>query len=307
LREGYVVLARIQNARGDLDEAFRALDQAEQYADRTGHRTAGRRARAYETRLRVATGDLHRAASWAAVSSVDATIDGPAAARFEHEVEALTLVRVWIAQGRTEDALRLLGRLGPLAEAAGRVTSIVEMLALEALARAAHGDDDRARACLVQALTLAEPSGMVRLFADEGVAMARLLEALAAAQRSGGLADPAPSPWYLRRLLAAFAGEIAAPVATGALSPAVHPPALPEPLTPRELELLRLMATGASNQQLADRLVVALPTVKTHVNRIFRKLDAVTRIEAVTRARDLGLLGQSARTSPTLIASLGER
>ncbi len=166
--------------------------------------------------------------------------------------------------------------------------STVELLALEALTLDASGAHDRARACLVRALTLAEPSGFVRLFVDEGVAMARLLEALAAAQRHGDLDGPAPSPGYLRRLLAAFVGASVDPTAGGGASSGCSA-TLVEPLTVRELELLRLMATGASNQQIADRLVVSMPTVKTHVNRIFRKLDANHRVEAVARARDLGL------------------
>jgi LuxR family maltose regulon positive regulatory protein len=288
LREAYTVLGRIQSARGSPSEAFRAFEQAATHADRTGHSPAGRRARAYATRPRLIAGDVQAAIWWATTASVRTTLAEGQLPGFEHEVETLTLVRVWIAQGQTADALSLLGRLRPLAEAAGRQTSTVELLALEALALAAARAHARAQACLVRALTLAEPSGFVRLFIDEGVAMARLLEALAASQRRGELTGPAPSPGYLRRLLTAFvraepeSARDSAPIASS----------LPDPLTPRELELLRLMATGASNQQIADRLIVSMPTVKTHVNRVFRKLDASSRLEAVARGRDLGLLGQ---------------
>jgi len=292
LREAYVVLARVQSARGQLTEAFQAFEQAERAADHVSHRPSGRRARAHVARLHLTSGDLQAAAWWAAASGIEARLDGPEVLGFEHEVETLTLVRVWMSQGRSDDALRVLGRFRQLAERTGRVASTVEMLILEALARAARGEDDTARACLTDALALAEPSGYVRLFADEGMPLARLLEGLVADQRRGGLDGSSPSPWYLRRVLAAFAGDPGAPRAGGS-GAASSFPSLPEPLTSRELELLRLMATGASNQQIADRLVVGMPTVKTHVNRIFRKLDAASRIEAVTRARDLGLLDRA--------------
>jgi LuxR family maltose regulon positive regulatory protein len=218
--------------------------------------------------------------------------DDDALLGYECEAEALTLARVWLALGRHADALDLLGRLRPPAEAAGRVASVIEMLIVQALAWHARGDEAAALASLGQALARAEPCGFVRLFVDEGAPLAGLLEALAAGQRRGTIAGPAASPGYLRRLLVAFGGRAqetsTSPAAAAAAVGRTWP--LVEPLSAREREVLRLMATGAANQQIADRLVVAITTVKTHVNGIFRKLDATSRIEAVARARDIGVL-----------------
>jgi LuxR family maltose regulon positive regulatory protein len=209
-------------------------------------------------------------------------------------IEYATLARVRIAQGRVEpdsawlqEASALLGRMLAMTEAGGRTGQTIEVLALQALAAEAAGDRETALPDLGRALALAEPEGYVRTFVDEGEAMAGLLAALLAARRHGKSRAPRPSPEYLEHLLAAFGSRTSAP-------PQPAPPAgaqrLAEPLTKRELEVLRLMAAGASNDATARTLVVGASTVKTRVNRVFRKLGAGSRTEAVARARAVHLV-----------------
>jgi LuxR family maltose regulon positive regulatory protein len=167
--------------------------------------------------------------------------------------------------------------------------SIIEIRALQALARQAAGDQTGALAALTEALALAWGEGYVRVFADEGAPMARLLGRLSA-QRTGEAAPPAWVPsHYLDRLARAFeAGR--APTATRPARSTAAVAGLIEALSSRELEVLTLLAAGRSNQQIADELVVMLATVKKHVGHILGKLSAANRTQAVARARALGLL-----------------
>ena len=168
-----------------------------------------------------------------------------------------------------------------------RTGSAIELAALRALALAAGGNPAGALASLANALELAAPEGYIRVFADEGAPMAHLLGRLAAAQRSGQLALPsAVSPRYLDRLARTFQPAVTADAATAATR---HTAVPDQPLSSRELEVLRLLAVGKSNQQIADELVVTL-TVKKHVGHILGKLTAANRTQAVARARALGLL-----------------
>jgi LuxR family maltose regulon positive regulatory protein len=152
---------------------------------------------------------------------------------------------------------------------------------LQALAHQAQGEMETALHRLEEALALAEPGGFIRLFVDEGAPMAELL-GVAAAQ---GM-----MPEYVGRLLAAFPA-VALPLPDGRGSDGAPPPSpLVEPLSPRELEILQLIADGLSNQEICDKLFLALDTVKGHNRRIFEKLQVQRRTEAVAKARALGLL-----------------
>jgi LuxR family maltose regulon positive regulatory protein len=167
----------------------------------------------------------------------------------------------------------LLSRLLEAAEAGKRAGSLIHILPLLALAFQAQGDVDRALSALSRVLILAEPEGYVRTFVDEGEPMARLLrQAL-----SRGIA-----PDYVARLLAAFEQEVE-PAPPGMAS-------LVEPLTERELDVLRLVVAGLSNPEIADELVIAVSTVKTHINHIFGKLGVDSRTRAVAKAQELALL-----------------
>ena len=140
---------------------------------------------------------------------------------------------------------------------------------------------------LAGALTLACPQGYVRVFADEGPPMAALLGALVAAQRAEQAAARGVPLGCLARVLGAFGERPAAGAGRGA---AAVVPGLVEQLTARELEVLALLAAGAPNPRIAGQLVVSLDTVKKHVSHLLGKLGAANRTEAVTRARQLGLI-----------------
>ena len=169
--------------------------------------------------------------------------------------------------------------------------SLIAVLVLEALARAATGDDTHALAVLVDALRMARPQGYVRVFADEGPAMAYLLRRLIAAGAGGRPATVAALPiQYLGHLLRA-AEQRKTP--TPAPAPPANVPLLPvlgDALTERESEVLALLIAGKRNREIADTLVVTVDTVKKHITHILDKLGATNRTEAVARARALGLI-----------------
>jgi LuxR family maltose regulon positive regulatory protein len=186
-----------------------------------------------------------------------------------------------MVRGEHDEALRLLEGLREAAEASDRKGNLLEILVLQALALWATNEKERAVTTLTRALVLAEPEGYVRTFADEGAAMGDLLSEVLDAQQRGRLdATPSVPMRYLAKLLAALAREDAAPAAER----------LPEPLSERELEVLALVAAGMSNKEIAGRLFVSVTTVKTHINNLYRKLDARSRIQAVACARELGIL-----------------
>jgi LuxR family maltose regulon positive regulatory protein len=233
---------------------------------------------AQRARLLLAQGDVAAAAGWADESGLR-TADEPA---YPREPGYLVLARVLIAQGRPRPALALLDRLHAAAAAQGRPRSQVEAGALRALALAAAGADTDAVTAHTDALTLARPQGYVRVFADEGVPMAALLARLAAAHRTGQAAGV--SLGYLTQVQHAFDSRSEPASGRAAV------PGLVEPLTNRELEVLRMLAVGMSNRAIAGRLVVTLDTVKKHVSHVLDKLSAANRTEAVARARRLGLI-----------------
>lgn len=203
---------------------------------------------------------------------------------YPHERDYLVLARVLLARSDPGRALGLLDRLDALAESQGRISSMIEIRALRALALQAAGDHDDALRVVADALSLAHPEGYVRVFADEGPRMAALLKSLIGArQRSRAATASNAEQAHLKRVLRAFA-----PAEAQAAVPPVT--ALVEPLTARELEVLSFIAAGHRNREIADELVVTLDTVKKHTTHIFDKLGAANRTEAVMRARELGLI-----------------
>jgi LuxR family transcriptional regulator, maltose regulon positive regulatory protein len=196
----------------------------------------------------------------------------------------LSQARVHLAQGDTSAALAALAPWREEVEAKGWHDERLKVMVLQAVALKAHGELDKAVHLLCDALVLAEPGGFIRTFVDEGPPMARLITASAAR----GLL-----PAYIGRLLAAFEAGAPTRADTTNLSPALPSPAhqpLMEPLSRREREVLRLIAQGCSNQQISERLFLALSTVKGHNRVIFDKLQVQRRTEAVARARELGLV-----------------
>lgn len=234
---------------------------------------------------------LANAAQWAATYSQRQTGTYSYMSAF-----AQTLVaRTELLQGQPVQAL---ARLAPLAEAvtaAGHTQYLMEILVLQALAHAGLGDVTAARVPLGRALQMAAPEGYVRLFADHGEPMHRLILDLRFSIADWGLVG------YVDKLLAAFGEPLVTPTGEGTLLPpamqahtsTAHESkvqTLVEPLSARELEVLRLVADGLSNHQIAEALIVTVGTAKKHLNNIFGKLGVGSRTQAIARARELQLL-----------------
>jgi LuxR family maltose regulon positive regulatory protein len=283
LATGLATLAWIRQATGDPAGALEAMGEAELAAP--GPASLLNPVPAQRARLLLAQGDIAAAAAWAKQRGLGAG-DQPS---YPKEPEHLVLVRVLLAHGRPGQARELLERLHTLATAQQRAGSRIEVQALQALALAASGQEAGAVAALAQALTLARPEGHVRVFADEGAPMAALLGRLIATQRTQQTAADDIPLAYLGRLARAFEQGTAATGPRGRAGTAAVA-GLVAPLSDRELEVLRLLAAGKPNQQIAEELVVALSTVKKHVTHILDKLGAANRTEATARARELGLL-----------------
>ncbi|MDQ3485703.1 MAG: LuxR C-terminal-related transcriptional regulator, partial [Actinomycetota bacterium] len=274
----YVAMAGVRAARGDLNGALGLLDEAERQfvpsVDPDLRPIAALRARVW-----IAMGRLGDALGWVRERGLSTGDEVSFRCEFEH----LTLVRVLIARdasertsGALDEALALLGRLLKAAEEGRRMGGVIEILVTRALALVARGDDSRALASLRRALTLAEPEGYARVFTGEGEAMRTLLRHVAA----GGLTSA-----YAGRLLAG--GDAPGRVVSSSVRPAAG---LAELLTSREVEILRLIAAGMRNQEIADRLFVGLSTVKRHIANAYGKLHVTHRTEAVARANELHLL-----------------
>jgi LuxR family transcriptional regulator, maltose regulon positive regulatory protein len=197
------------------------------------------------------------------------------------ETEQIARARLTVARGEHDDALRLLEELRQSSEAAGRTGKLIEILTLQALRLWERSKREQAVGALTRALALAEPEGYVRTFVDEGAAMGDLLSAALEARQSGHLDATRIPARYLAKLLAILAQESATPGAGERIS---------EPLSERELEVLALVASGKSNAEIAISLFVSLSTVKTHINNLYRKLEARSRTQAIARARELDLI-----------------
>jgi LuxR family transcriptional regulator, maltose regulon positive regulatory protein len=233
--------------------------------------------------LALAQGDTAAAARWAQERGLSPD-DEPG---YTSERDHLVLARVLLAQDQPRLALGLLGGLLTEAGSQGRVGSTIEIRALRALALAATGSQAAAEE-LAATLALAAPQGYVRVFADEGPPMAALLGRVATAHRDGQPTARQVPLGHLATVLQACA-RASGPPGTGRGS-RTSIPGLIDQLTAREMQVLHLLATGAPNQRIADDLVVTLATVKKHITHVLGKLGAANRTEAVTRARQLGLI-----------------
>jgi LuxR family maltose regulon positive regulatory protein len=271
-----VALAGVRTAEGETDAALALLDAAERvYVPdffpevRPIHAT---RARLWARHER-----LPAALAWAAERRALVEADPV----YLREYELITLADILLAQARTDNGRervdeveRLIERLLDAAEAGGRARSVIELLVLKALARDAAGDRARAGTSLDRALELAAPESIVRVFAERGPVLTPLVH---------GALERRVVPAHVRRVLAALGG----------LAPAAAPKQpLVEPLSERELEVLRLLATDLDGPAIAESLFVSLNTLRTHTRNIYAKLEVGSRRAAVSRARELGLLAQ---------------
>ena len=269
---GYLVAARLKLTEGDVEAAAGYVEQARPLVESAHFAEWTSRFQRCQLELWLVQDRLRAAVNWS-----DEMLRGTAIEeRPESEVAQLAIARVLIVKGdepALAQAQALLERLLQAAEAEGRTGVIIEALALQAMAHGQRGGVARALTLLERALRLAEPEGYVRLFADLGLPMARLLQEAR---------SRAALPEYVETLLAAFVGDPSLPAAA--------PEPLPEPLTPREQEVLELLAAGLTNREIGEALVISPQTVKKHTGNIYGKLGASNRTEAAARARELGLL-----------------
>jgi LuxR family transcriptional regulator, maltose regulon positive regulatory protein len=278
-------LARVQRAKGDTAAAMDTLARDPRVAPSRGVTGLLNPIPSLRARLMLATGDVAAARRWA----TDRGLGPEDELTYPREPEYLALARILLAEDHAEQAVGLLGRLRSLAQSQGRVGSLVEIDALRAIALAAAGQAASALATLSEVLPLAQPEGYIRVFVDEGTEMRELLMRLVAAQRDDKVWAQRVPLGYLGQLMRAFEAE-------GGMSDKPigrHEggvPGIVDPLSEREIEVLRLLAAGKSNQEIAEELFVALDTVKKHVSHILAKLGATNRTEATARARALGLL-----------------
>lgn len=291
-------MARIQGSQGDLDGALALLDQAERLYDGNFSPNV-RPITTRKIRIWLAQGRLGEALGWARQKGLSVENE----LRYLQEFDHITFARVLLAhyqsdhaEGSISGAFGLLERLVKVAEEGGRKGNLIEILILQALAYHMQGDLPAALLHLQHALELAEPEGYIRIFLDEGSIMMQLLRDASAYEIM---------PGYTGRLLATFEaekpknekkpdqsnvileGNQRSPRPAGARGDGEF---LNETLSQRELEILKLIAMGLSNQEIGRRLFLALDTVKGHNRRIFEKLQVNRRTEAIARARELGLI-----------------
>jgi LuxR family maltose regulon positive regulatory protein len=288
---GYLGLARVEQALGHASATHDALQQAQRVAEQFDAmelddiHVAATRARlgcmsggADPDRLKAAVQwvDQRRFDSFTDAGEWQSAVD---AASFSDAAEYVIVAEVYLASGQPDKALNVAHPLLHKAESNDWIFLVRSLLITKALAHQALGDLDRALEILTQVLALAKPQGWVRSFVDRGPQMAELLRHAA----SRGIEAP-----YTRRLLDAFD---AAEEATMDATPTARPPQpLIDPLTARELEVLRLLATRLSTQEIADRLFVTVSTIRSHTKNIYSKLHVHSRDAAAERGRELKLI-----------------
>jgi LuxR family maltose regulon positive regulatory protein len=279
----YMQLAGILVSVGDTDGALDAAHKAKAAARMLSPGYAAR-VDPVEALAQLRRGNVEAAIQWADTPDVGLSgRDGP----YEYWARCGIRARVRMAQGRTDEALEELAGVLQAAEAAESQLHVIASLRLQALALQARGELDRALAALERALALAEPEGYVRRFIGEGAPMGDLLREAAARGIAAG---------YVEKLLSALDQEAKAH-ANGTQqrddSPMVldrPSPVLVEPLSARELQVLRLLAAGLSNLEIAEELYLSVNTIKTHTRNIYGKLGVRSRLQAANRAEELQLL-----------------
>jgi LuxR family transcriptional regulator, maltose regulon positive regulatory protein len=285
----YMGLARLHYVRNEVDVAIAYLDQANLSWERTHNR-----------------GPLLEFQAWRALIQGDSAAMAACVTHFEQERPLLDnalvyiaedvrhlRVELWLRLGRLEKASEILENVRVSAEKGERWGVIIYNLVLHSVLYVMEKNSSAALVCLERALTLAEPGGYLRVFLNQGEFISPLLVQF--------VANPTIQPnlaAYARRIIAEYQKEIvfhapgasagSAVVTTGALKPARG--VLVEPLTERELDVLRLIAQGLTNSEISARLVISSGTVKTHTNNLYSKLDVNSRSAAAARARELGII-----------------
>jgi LuxR family maltose regulon positive regulatory protein len=255
-----LVRAWIARARGDQSSALDALERCEAAARRFEHLRLQRLARVSRAALALDNHDLETALRWARdFDKTAADLDA-----YAREPELLMRVRVWLAQGEARQPLPLLFGALSRAEQTGRTESVLAVSCVLAIALAQAGEAVEAERQFERALALAEPEGYMRTFIDERALLRPLLRTFSKQQTLGAYAARLPT---------------APDISAG-----------PDVLTPREREVLHLLAQGLSNRVIAERLMTREATVKSHVHQLIAKLGVSTRAQVLVHARQRGLL-----------------
>jgi LuxR family maltose regulon positive regulatory protein len=283
LTTGGLIHARLLHRSGETIQAQKLLETWER---RARYSWQVRAIRACQARLHLEMGNISAVEQWSrakfhtfgwSIREVDRDLP-----YVMQEEEGLLLVRLHLAQEQPQTALEELASWKENAQTQGRTHALLEILILETLAHAALREVSQANTTLMQALRLAQPANYQRLFLDEGQLMATILQSTLKEIQEPELRA------HVRRLLDVFTqAQVQAP--SFPVPPQVASPLL-EPLTPQEQRVLRLLAEGASNQQIANQLVVSLVTVKKHMSNLLGKLGVANRTQAIVRAREYGLL-----------------
>jgi LuxR family transcriptional regulator, maltose regulon positive regulatory protein len=280
--------ARLKLEEGDFDAALELLDEAQRVYVKNPVPDL-RPIEAMKAQVYLRQGRLTKAQGWARERGLSPADE----INYLHEFEHITLARILVAESSNQPASELLERLRQAAEAQDRMGSVIEISIVQALAHQAQGHTSAALAALDRALTRAGPEGYVRTFVNEGETLRLLMVDFRALLEKQQRREGQPLSGYVDKLLAAFGKSTdvqPSPLHGAQAQVSVGPQPLIEPLSPRELEVLRLIAAGLSNQAIANRLFLAVSTVKGYTRTIFDKLQVQRRTEAVARARELGLL-----------------
>jgi LuxR family transcriptional regulator, maltose regulon positive regulatory protein len=263
----YAIQARLEHARNNPEQTQEAMREAELLI--AEHKLSPHwsiQVRSDLTPIWLSQGNLDRPFQRVQKRGLKITDEIP----YQRESEYVLLLRVLLARGDHEAAILLSNRLLQQAEATGQMGLAIEALILLALAHQGKKETEQALAALERALALAQPEGYVRIFLDEGEAMTRLLCQAQSRQVGSG---------YTAVLLSKI-GKI--PVMT---QPSMQ--LLMEPLTTREVEVLKLIEAGCSNQDIAGQLVISIPTVKRHISNIYGKLGVKSRTQALAIGKEL--------------------
>ncbi|MBE3067449.1 MAG: hypothetical protein IMZ73_08510, partial [Chloroflexi bacterium] len=272
----YNTLSRIHLAYGNWTEAVGAIEKAAQLIQTCSVFSEARSAiQTTQVKMWLVQGD------WLAVDRWAATLENQFGShdpfRFEDELTHITQARVFIAQKKLDEAIRLLSRLEEIAQSDERMGRVIEILLLQAIALRQTGDSEQALMVLTKCLALAEPEGYLRVFIEEGKPMQELLLAYVHASFGEHIT-------YAQKLLAAFV------VPGPSVAYDVRSTNLVEQLTAREIEVLQAMAEGFSNHEIAEKFILAEGTVKFYVHAVLEKLGVHNRAKAVIKAKKLKII-----------------
>jgi LuxR family transcriptional regulator, maltose regulon positive regulatory protein len=282
---GNVTLARVALAQGRPSAADQSLQEAEAVVQRERFMDDGPTVAAGRAWYWLATGDLARATHWWARTAFD-----PHAWVPRHAEALLTQVRMSLSRRQYPAAREALERFATQLDRPDDIPIAIEFLILDLVTLHHEGMSAQAREVAARLFAMTEPEGWLRAYLDAGAPMERALKAFLDAPDDETPGAPALPRAYISRLLTAFAQEkqdVRSPAPHGV---AAASPALIEPLTRREREVLRHLTDGASNQEIAAALAISLTTVKKHVSNLLGKLGAQSRTQAIARARDASLL-----------------